>query len=131
MLRILILALCLFPVAVIVPILEIGPSHVFNPDWPSHARLHEVWQLITNTSLSGLSVWTAWRHGNLRLASFIGLFVVVGFLGALALAPLYAGSMKHSDGTELLIGSVNPAVAIMILAAIGLLGLLRTSPPMK
>ncbi len=36
--------------AVIVPYLKIKASHVFNPLWPPHARLHEVWQLSTNCS---------------------------------------------------------------------------------
>ena len=33
---------------VVIPVLEINSSHVFNETWPAHARFHEVWQLITN-----------------------------------------------------------------------------------
>lgn len=29
--------------ALAVPLLEINATHVFNPEWVPHARLHEVW----------------------------------------------------------------------------------------
>ena len=33
----------------IIPIIvDIGPSHLLNPDWDAHARVHEVWRLSTN-----------------------------------------------------------------------------------
>lgn len=123
MVRILLLALCLAPVAVLTPILEIGPSHVFNPDWPGHARVHEVWQLITNVLLAGLAFWFAVLRRDMKMASLLGLLVNSAFLGALLMAPLYDGTMRHSDGTELAVGGVNLAVAVMVLSTIGLLGL--------
>lgn len=46
----------------VVPALEIGPSHVFNPDWPGHAKLHEVWQLATNAMLGLFAIWLVWRQ---------------------------------------------------------------------
>lgn len=42
--------------ALVVPIFEINASHVFNPHWPPHARLHEVWQLATNCALGAFSL---------------------------------------------------------------------------
>lgn len=123
MVRIFLLALYLAPVAVLTPILEIGPSHVFNPDWPGHARVHEVWQLITNVLLAGLALWFAVLRRDMKMASLLGLLVNSAFLGALLLAPLYDGTMRHSDGTELAVGGVNLAVAVMVLSTIGLLGL--------
>ena len=123
MVRILLLALCLAPVAVLTPILEIGPTHVFNPDWPGHARVHEVWQLITNALLAGFAIWFAVSRRDMKVASLLGLLVNSAFLVAVLMAPLYDGTMRHSDGTELAIGGVNLAVAVMVLATIGLLGL--------
>jgi hypothetical protein len=119
------LALCLAPVTVLVPILEVGPTHVFNPAWPGHARLHEVWQLIPNSALGLLAFWLAWRRGLERLACGIGLVQCLGFLVALALSPLYGGTMCHADGTELAVGGINVAVIVIGLSTIGLLGLLR------
>ncbi|MDM8349506.1 hypothetical protein P8H27_11430 [Pseudomonas sp. sp1636] len=39
-----------------VPLLEINSTHVFNPSWEAHARLHEARQLATNSALALLSL---------------------------------------------------------------------------
>jgi hypothetical protein len=122
--RLLLLALCLAPIAILVPILEIGPTHVFNPDWPGHARLHEVWQLIGNSVLCAVSFVLAWRGGQWLLACVLGLVPCVSFLAAFALAPVYGGTMRHSDGTELALGGINVAVIVIMIATVGLVALL-------
>lgn len=122
-----ILTLCLLPFGLLTPILEIGPTHVVNPDWPGHARLHEVWQLGANSGIALLCLWLAWGARRIRLAAAIALIVTGSFLGALLLAPAYGGTMRHSDGTELTIGGVNSAVAVMVLATIGLIYVLWAS----
>jgi hypothetical protein len=119
-----ILTVCVLPFGLLTPILEIGPTHVFNPDWPGHARLHEVWQLMTHSTFALLCVWLAWWGRNIRLAALIALIVSGGFLAAYALNPLYDGTMKHSDGSELTLGGINVAVAIMVLATFGQAGVL-------
>lgn len=116
----LVLTLCLVPFGLITPLLEISPTHVFNPHWPGHARLHEVWQLATHVGLAALCLWLAWARGATRLASAIALLVTGGFVLALVLAPLYGGTMRHTDGSQLAIGGVNLATAVMALASIGL-----------
>lgn len=120
----LLLTVCLVPAGLLTPILEIGPTHVFNPDWPGHARLHEVWQLAANSGLSLLCLWLAWGAGRVRLAAVIGLVLTGSFLFSFLLAPLYGGTMRHSDGSELVVAGVNSAVAIMVLASAGLLSIL-------
>lgn len=120
----LVLTMCLVPVGLLVPILEIGPTHVFNPDWPGHARLHEVWQLAANSGLSLLCLWLAWGAGRVRLASVIALVLTASFLLSFLLAPLYGGTMRHSDGSELMVAGMNSAVAIMLLATAGLIFIL-------
>jgi hypothetical protein len=119
-----ILSASLLPFGLLTPILEIGPTHVFNPDWPGHARLHEVWQLVTHSALALMCLWLTWRTGQVRLAALIALLISAGFLAAYVLSPLYGGTMKHSDGTELSIGGINSAVAIMVAAALGKVGVL-------
>ena len=39
-------------------LLDIGNTHLFNPDWDEHARVHEVWRLSTNSLITilGLSL---------------------------------------------------------------------------
>lgn len=120
MLRKLILTLSVSTFVIVVPFLEVSDTHVYNPLWPSHARLHEVWQLLTNFSLGVMALWLAWRKDRVRLASGLGLLVVGGFLGAYLLSGLYGGSMRHTDGSEIALGGLNAAVAVMTLAFIGL-----------
>lgn len=93
--------------AVVVPVLEINDTHVFNPGWEPHARLHEVWQLFTNTALGLFSTWLVWARGNVRLPSLLTLFVTGGFLLSYWLRASYGGSMVLSDGSEKMILGVN------------------------
>src|SRR5690606_21484593 len=89
------------------PIFEINASHVFNPQWPPHARLHEVWQLASNCALGAFSLWLVWFRSEIRLSSLITLFVTGGFLLAYALRDHYGGSMVLSDGSEKMILGLN------------------------
>lgn len=120
------LVLLLLPVGLLMPILEVGPTHVFNPDWPGHARLHEVWQLIAHLLLAALAIWLAAVRGQVRLACLIGLAINGAFLLAVLLAPAYGGTMRHSDGTELAAGGVNLAILGMMAVTAGLLALFLT-----
>ena len=93
--------------AVVVPVLEINDTHVFNQAWVAHARLHEVWQLFTNTVLGAFSFWLLWFRGNLHLPSLLTLFVTGGFLMSYWLRDYYGGSMVHTDGSEKMIFGIN------------------------
>lgn len=111
---------------VVVPVFEINATHVFNPEWAPHARLHEVWQLVTNTSLGLLCLWLAWVKGNIRAASALGIFIMGGFLLAYATRAFYGGSMVLSDGSEKMLLGLNLGVLsftvgiLLSLAAIAL-----------
>ncbi|NMZ14524.1 hypothetical protein [Pseudomonas proteolytica] len=104
--------------AVVVPVLEVNGSHVFNSAWAPHARLHEVWQLFTNTAIGLYSVWLVWGRGNLKLASLLTLFVTGGFLLAYWLRDGYGGSMVLSDGSEKLIMGINMGLFAYVLALV-------------
>jgi hypothetical protein len=110
--------------AVAVPILEINDTHVLNPQWPPHARLHEVWQLISNTSIGLLSLWLTWFRKDLKMPAILTFAVTGGFLAAYVLRAAYGGSMLHSDGSELMLLGVNAGAlgfgAAFALAALGL-----------
>lgn len=129
MLRKIILTLSVSTFLLIVPVLEVSDTHVFNPLWPSHARLHEVWQLVTNAGLGILALWMTWRTTHLRMASILGLLVTLGFLAAFQLSDSYGGSMQHTDGTELTLLGLNASVVVMLLASAGLLFGLTTPRP--
>ncbi len=101
-----------------VPIMEISSSHVFDPKWVPHARLHEVWQLITNSSIGAYSLRLVWARGKVFLPGLLGMFVTVGFLIAYAIRGTYGGSMVLSDGSEKTVAGINLGLAGFGLAAI-------------
>lgn len=116
MLKKVLLTLAVATFGLMVPVLEISETHLFNPLWPPHARLHEGWQLVTNSAIAAVCLWLAWRKGDVRGAALLALVVVAGFLAAFGLRATYGGSMLHTDGSEIAIGGVNVAVLVMVLA---------------
>lgn len=102
---------------VLVPYLEYSPTHIFNPDWPGHAKLHDVWQLLTNSAFAAAAVFMAWTRQDLRLAARLGLVAPVAFLVSYFTMDLYGGSMVNSDGTEHRFGSVNASLVMMLMVS--------------
>tara|TARA_R110000868_G_C10949382_1_gene767687 strand:- start:238 stop:657 length:420 start_codon:yes stop_codon:yes gene_type:complete len=86
--------------AIVVPFLEINETHVFNPNWTPHVRIHEVWQLITNSSIGVFCLWLVWVKNETIVGAILSLLVIGGFLLAFAIQELYGGSMKYLDGSE-------------------------------
>ncbi|GAA4279301.1 hypothetical protein [Aquimarina mytili] len=96
--------------AIVVPYLEINNTHVFNPDWTPHVRIHEVWQLFTNTSIGVLCLWLVWKKSEVLLSSILSMIITGSFLVAFALQDTYGGSMKFLDGSEKTILGINIGV---------------------
>ena len=96
--------------AIIVPFLDINETHVWNPDWTPHARIHEVWQLITNSSIGLVCLWLVWYKKEVRLSFLLSIIIMGGFLLAFFLKDGYGGSMKYLDGSEKTILGVNIGV---------------------
>lgn len=82
----------------ILPVAEINETHVFNPAWPEHARLHEVWQLLVHAIFSGVCLWLVWVRREARLASLLALAMAGSFVFAYLIRETYGGSMRHGDG---------------------------------
>lgn len=99
----------------LIPAMEINSTHLLNPEWPEHARLHEAWQLITNASISLLAVACVWTQRAPRLGISLAMIICGGFLTAWVLGTTYGGSMLHTDGTQMAIGGLNVAVIIVLL----------------
>lgn len=99
---------------VLIPALELNSTHLTNPDWPSHARLHEAWQLLTNSAISVLALGCVWTDRAPRIGISLALVICVSFLAAWALGPVYGGSMLHTDGTQMAVGGINFAVIVVI-----------------
>jgi len=109
-----------------VPMLEINDTHVFNPDWTPHVRIHEVWQLITNSSIAVFCLWLVWIKREVFLPALLGLFITGGFLAAFFIRDLYGGSMKYLDGSEKTVVGINigllgfGVVVVLLLSAMAL-----------
>jgi len=93
--------------AVAVPFLEINNTHVINPNWTPHVRIHEVWQLITNSSIGLLCLWLVWVKKETKVSTILSLLITGGFLLAFILKEYYGGSMKYLDGTEKTLIGIN------------------------
>jgi hypothetical protein len=89
--------LALIIYAFVVPVMELNSTHLFNPDWVPHARTHEAWQLITNTSFGVLALWLIWKRDNPQLAGVISTIIMGSFLIAFLLQDSYGGSMAISS----------------------------------
>lgn len=121
------ITICILLYAAGVPYLEVNETHVFNMEWPDHARLHNVWQLITNSLIGVSCLWMVWARNEIRLPVLMSTLVMGGFMLAYLLRGVYQGSMKHTDGSEVMVlGLVNIGVAaygfgLLLLAAAFLL----------
>lgn len=116
--------------AALIPAIEVNATHLFNPEWPEHARLHEAWQLLTNAGISLLAVACVWTQRAPRLGISLALIICGAFLSAWGLAGSYGGSMFHTDGTQMAVAGLNVAVVIVFVVT-GLLALswVRLSVP--
>lgn len=104
------LTICAVKFGLIVPYLEVDATHVFNPAWPPHARLHEVWQLATNSMIACWCLWRMWWKDDVVQPALFTLMVTGGFFFAYLIRDTYGGSMLHSDGTERLVMGINIGV---------------------
>ena len=105
----------------VIPFLEVNASHVFNETWPAHARLHEVWQLITNCTIGLLSLWLAWFNNQVHVASLLNMAVMGGVLLAHILSPAYGGTILSGNVQTTILGmelAVFAAVLVVVLAVI-------------
>ncbi len=82
--------------------LDLGHTHVLNPAWPAHARLHGVWLLATGALVGLVALYLIWFYQNNRalgvtLASVLTSCVLGGFFLATATATFYGGSLGDPD----------------------------------
>jgi hypothetical protein len=59
-------------------LLDIGDTHLFNPSWDEHSRVHEVWRLATNFMVASLGLYLIWSKHMLSIASLLSLCMILG-----------------------------------------------------
>ena len=92
--------LCLIVGGIVPIIVDIGSSHLLNPDWDAHARVHEVWRLSTNFLIFGLGIYLLWVKKNEVLPAFLSLCIHLGFVFSAATMSLYGGAAIGEGITE-------------------------------
>lgn len=123
----LLVSFCVLLYTLGLPFLEINSSHVFNPDWTPHVRIHEVWQLITNSSIGILCLWYIWIKNQITVSAVLSLLITGGFLSAFMLKGFYGGSMQYLDGSEKTLLGINIGIVGFGFAFIVLLGVILHS----
>jgi len=71
---------------------DISVYHLFNPDWDSHARVHEAWRLSTNLCIFSLGIYLLWIKQKEMLSAMLSICIHFGFLIAVISMPLYGGT---------------------------------------
>ena len=84
-------SLCLILAGIGPLLLDIGDTHLFNPDWDEHSRVHEVWRLATNCMIAFLGLYLIWKKNMLSIGSLLSLCMILGFMFSVITMPLYNG----------------------------------------
>jgi len=83
--------LCLIGGGILPILVDVNTSHLLNPDWDSHARVHEAWRLSTNFLVFSLGIYLLWSKNKEILAGLLSLCIHLGFVIAAILMPIYGG----------------------------------------
>ena len=84
-------SLCLILAGMGPLLLDIGDTHLFNPDWDEHSRVHEVWRLATNVMIAFLGLYLIWKKNMHSIASLLSLCMILGFMISVITMPFYNG----------------------------------------
>ena len=84
-------SLCLILAGMGPLLLDIGDTHLFNPDWDEHSRVHEVWRLATNLMIAFLGLYLIWKKNMHSIASLLSLCMILGFMISVITMPFYNG----------------------------------------
>lgn len=79
--------------------IDVGSTHLLNPDWDAHARVHEVWRLSTNSLIVILGLYLLWIKQKEFLAALLSLCLLIGFWISVFLMPFYGG-LPVGDGID-------------------------------
>ena len=83
--------ICLLLGTILPLIVDTGHTHLLNPDWDAHSRVHEVWRLSTNIFIAGIGLYLLWIINYSLLPALLSLCIVLGFFSAIFTMSLYGG----------------------------------------
>ena len=81
---------------------DFNASHLFNPGWPPHARLHMMSMLTSGVALALFGLYLCWgpaasRLQSIKLSALLGFLFTLGLVVACLTIPMYGGSMDPTD----------------------------------
>jgi len=111
-------------VMIVPPSIDWGPTHLMNPLWPAHARMHTAWLLATNSMVAGLALLLIWRRrdpSTLLLGAALVAAPLLGFFVAAATRASYGGAFTDANGIAFTAGPLDANLAAfgLCLAAVG------------
>ena len=83
--------ICLLLGTILPLIVDTGSTHLLNPDWDAHSRVHEVWRLSTNIFIAAIGLYLLWISNYLLLPALLSSCIVLGFFSAIFTMSLYGG----------------------------------------
>ena len=83
--------ICLLLGTILPLIVDTGHTHLLNPDWDAHSRVHEVWRLSTNIFIAGIGLYLLWISHYSLLPALLSMCIVLGFFSAIFTMSLYGG----------------------------------------
>ena len=92
--------ICLMSGGILPILVDVSTSHLLNPDWDSHARVHEAWRLSTNFLVFCVGFYLLWKRNSEMLAGVLSLCIHFGFVIGALLMPLYGGEPVGQGITE-------------------------------
>lgn len=86
-------------------IADFNATHATNPLWPPHARFHVVWQVLQQTSASGVVLFLLWTRSpayvlQVHVAAAILYLWAATFFVALGSMGLFGGALRDVNGIE-------------------------------
>jgi hypothetical protein len=91
--------ICLLLGTMLPLIVDTGSTHLLNPDWDAHSRVHEVWRLSTNIFIAVIGLYLLWVSNYLLLPALLSSCIVLGFFSAIFTMSLYGG-VPIGEGIE-------------------------------
>ena len=81
---------------------DLNESHIYNSDWPPHARFHTAVLMLLSIGLSLIGLWLLWRRtSEFRTYVFVAMLIPVLSWGSFFLALLLPGTGAEDVPGEL------------------------------
>jgi hypothetical protein len=105
-------------------IFDWNETHVYNPNWPPHAKFHNAQTLILGPLLGGLSLVFLWRRHDVHAAVLVCSLYWISQLGSLAFpgTALMDPEFRDRPGSRVPMQPLLATILLMVLTAAWIAG---------